>query len=110
GRVAGGGGFGGAGLLACTIGLAGGVGGGTKLAAGEVAPSGVPQRAQNLNVAALSVLQLGQALGGALGDASRGAGRGGGLATRGGAASSGIGAPQLMQEPTSVSFSAPQRG
>jgi hypothetical protein len=92
------------------MGLAGGAGGGTKLAAGEVAPSGVPQRAQNLNVAALSVLHDGHALGGALGDASLGAGRGGGLVGRGGGASSGIGAPQLMQEPTSVSFSALQRG
>ncbi len=85
-----------------------GTGGG---AAGAVAPSGVPQRAQNLKVAAFSVLQLGHDLGGAFGEESRGAGRGGGLAAgRGAASSSAIGAPQDMQEPTSVSFSAPQRG
>jgi hypothetical protein len=78
-----------------------------------VAPSGVPQRAQNLNVAALSVLQLGHCLGGTLVPASRGA-AGQGATTRGcdmvGASSSGSEAPQDMHEPTSVSLTAPHLG
>ena len=73
-----------------------------------MAPSGVPHRAQNLNVAALSVLQLGQALGGAPLGCRRAAGRAWGLATC--AESSPSGAPQFRQEPTSVSFSTLQRG
>jgi hypothetical protein len=48
-------------------------------------------------------------LGGAFGDCKRGADLGGGFCTRG-AGSSAMGAPHDIQEPTSVSFSAPQRG
>jgi hypothetical protein len=75
----------------------------------------VPQRAQNLNVAAFKVMQLGHCLGGAL-VASRGAGLAAGAASgfwamvgRLSSASTSA-APQERQEPTSVSLCAPHRG
>jgi hypothetical protein len=77
-----------------------------------VAPSGVPQRAQNLNVAALSVMQFGHCLGGA--PAASLPPLAGGDETAFcimvGALSSSMGAPHDKQEPTSVSLFAPQRG
>src|SRR5207302_212143 len=82
---------------------------------GPVAPSGVPQRAQNLKVAALSVMQLGHCLGGApccsrpFPVAETGV-FGGFCIMVGTASSSPIGAPQERHEPTSVSLCAPQRG
>src|SRR5438128_297993 len=77
-----------------------------------VAPSGVPQRAQNLNVAAFKVMQLGHCLGGAPEACSRGAGLGGDdfAITVGADSCSGSWAPQERQEPTSVSFQAPHFG
>jgi hypothetical protein len=77
-----------------------------------VAPSGVPQRAQNLNVAALSVMQFGHCLGGApaasLPPFAGWAGTG--FCIMVGALSSSMEAPHERQEPTSVSLFAPQRG
>jgi hypothetical protein len=88
-------------------------GGETGVACGEeVAPSGVPHRAQNLNVAAFSVMQFGHCLGGAPA-ASRGPLAGGvtdGFCIIVGAPSPSMGAPHDRQEPTSVSLFAPQRG
>ena len=81
-----------------------------------VAPSGVPQRAQNLKVAAFSVMQFGHCLGGAP-CARRGeltfpaAGPdAAGFCAMVGRLVSLIAAPQDRQEPTSVSLCAPQRG
>ena len=83
------------------------------LAGAADAPSGVPQRAQNLKVAALSVMQFGHCRGGApvpsLGPLFC-ACRDDGFAARVGRLSfSPMGAPQERQDPTSVSFWAPQR-
>jgi hypothetical protein len=79
-----------------------------------VASSGVPQRAQNLNVAAFSVMQFGHCFGGApcwrRGEVDFGGAAMGFCAMVGRLSSSLIGAPQDRQEPTSVSFCAPQRG
>src|SRR5438477_876455 len=109
--------------LAAAVGaaLAAGLAGAGGAAAGPgagalVAASGVPQRAQNLKVAAFKVMQFGHCLGGA--PAAR---RGPVLAAGGGAtgfcimvgalsSSSPMGAPHDRQEPTSVSLFAPQRG
>src|SRR2546425_1048528 len=121
-------GFGGGGGTgrAAAVGLAGagGFGGGADFtgAAGPfagapgaaVAPRGVPQRAQNLKVAALSVMQFGHCFGGAP-CASRGAaGEDGGAcgfcAMVGRLSFSLIGAPQDRQDPRSDSLCAPQRG
>gem|GEM_PF-2752442 len=78
-----------------------------------VAPRGVPQRAQNLNVAALRVMQFGHCFGGVAEVESRGAGGLAGIDTdfciRVGISSASE-APHERQEPTSVSFCAPQRG
>ena len=111
-------GFGGGGFGVAT-GRAG-AGGGFEAAGfgagAAVAPSGVPQRAQNLNVAALSVMQFGHCLGGAP-CPSRGeltlppAGADPpGFCAMVGRLVSFIAAPQDRQEPTSVSLCAPQRG
>jgi hypothetical protein len=73
-------------------------------------PSGVPQRAQNLKVAAFNVMQFGHCRGGPPA-ARRGAP---GFATAfccaRVASSSPIGVPQDTQVPTSLSLAAPQRG
>src|SRR5438067_480903 len=81
-----------------------------------VAPSGVPQRAQNLKVAAFSVMHFGHCLGGAP-CARRGeptfpaAGPdAAGFCAMVGRLVSLIATPQDRQEPTSVSLCAPQRG
>ena len=80
-----------------------------------VAPSGVPQRAQNLKVAAFRVMQLGHCLGGGpcerRGAAALGGGAAAGLRARVGRLSFSLSeAPQERQGPTSVSLCAPQRG
>src|SRR5438067_2522952 len=118
--AAGGAGFraaaGGAGRAAGAVAFAAGfAGAGVAVCCGApVAPSGVPHRAQNLNVAAFSVMQFGHCLGGAPA-ASRGpvlpdaAGGVAGFCIIVGKPSS-IGAPHERQEPTSVSLFAPQRG
>src|SRR6267378_2869332 len=84
-------------------------------AGAPVAPSGVPHRAQNLNVAAFNVMQFGHCLGGApwarRGEPPLpGAAAMGFCAMVGRPSSSLIEAPQERQEPTSVSLCAPQRG
>src|SRR5437868_4953657 len=124
--LGGGGGTGRAGAAGLTG--AGGLGGGADFAGAAapfgagapgaaVAPRGVPQRAQNLNVAALSVMQFGHCFGGAP-CASRGAaalaGEDGGpcgfCAMVGRFSLSLTAAPQERQDPTSDSLCVPQRG
>jgi hypothetical protein len=87
--------------------------GGTDAGA-PVAPSGVPHRAQNLNVAAFKAAQFGHSRGGASGGWKRGPGlepvRAGFCSIVGGSSCCGNEAPHERHEPTSVSFQAPHFG